>query len=32
MAQHNELGKIGEELAAQLLLAKGYEILARNYQ
>ncbi len=32
MAQHNELGKIGEELAAQLLLAKGYDILIRNYQ
>lgn len=32
MAQHNELGKIGEELAAQHLLATGYEILIRNYQ
>lgn len=32
MAQHNELGKIGEELAAQHLLAKGYKIHIRNYQ
>lgn len=31
MASHNELGKIGEELAAQHLLAKGYKILVRNY-
>ncbi len=31
MAQHNELGKIGEELAAQHLLAKGYKILDRNF-
>lgn len=31
MAQHNELGKIGEQLAIDLLLAKGYEIIARNY-
>jgi len=31
MATHNELGKIGEELAAQHLLAKGYKILDRNY-
>lgn len=31
MASHNELGKIGEELAAQHLLVKGYKILVRNY-
>lgn len=31
MAQHNELGKIGEQLAADFLLANGYEIIARNY-
>lgn len=31
MATHNELGEIGEKLAAELLLTKGYEILARNY-
>ena len=31
MAQHNELGKKGEQLAVDLLLKKGYEILERNY-
>ncbi len=31
MAHHNELGKIGEDLAVDLLLDKGYEIIARNY-
>jgi putative endonuclease len=31
MAHHNELGKIGEQLAADYLLTKGYEILARNF-
>ncbi len=31
MAQHNELGKLGEQLAAEFLLGKGYEILARNF-
>lgn len=31
MATHNELGKIGEEIAAQYLLANGYEILCRNF-
>lgn len=31
MAQHNELGKLGEELAAQFLLRKGYTILERNF-
>ncbi len=31
MAQHNELGKYGEELAAQHLLKKGYQILRRNW-
>lgn len=31
MAHHNELGKIGEQLSADFLLAKGYEILARNF-
>ncbi|HLU50663.1 MAG TPA: YraN family protein [Flavobacteriaceae bacterium] len=32
MAYHNELGKVGEELAAQHLQEKGYTILERNYQ
>mgnify|MGYP000085036458 CR=1 FL=1 len=31
MAQHNELGKIGEQLATDYLLAKGYKIVVRNY-
>ena len=31
MAQHNELGKRGEEMAAAHLLAMGYEIVARNF-
>lgn len=31
MAQHNELGKEGEEMAVSHLLAKGYEIVARNF-
>ncbi len=31
MADHNELGKIGEQLAVDFLLAKGYEIITRNF-
>ncbi|QQX77555.1 MULTISPECIES: YraN family protein [Aequorivita] len=31
MATHNELGKIGEEIAAQYLLKSGYKILRRNF-
>lgn len=31
MAQHNDLGKKGEQLAQDYLLKKGYEILERNY-
>jgi putative endonuclease len=31
MAAHNELGKIGEELAVDFLSEKGYEILETNW-
>jgi len=31
MADHNELGKLGEQIAADYLLRNGYEILKRNY-
>lgn len=31
MANHNELGKIGEEIAAQYLMKSGYKILRRNF-
>ena len=31
MAKHNELGKIGEQLAADYLLRNGYAILERNF-
>lgn len=32
MAEHNEFGKIAEELAASYLTDKGYKILVRNYR
>ena len=32
MAQHNELGKKGEQLAVDFLQRKGYAILERNYR
>ena len=32
MAQHNELGKQGEEIAANYLEQKGYEIAERNWR
>lgn len=32
MAEHNKLGKKGEDLAAEYLLLKEYEILQRNYR
>lgn len=32
MAHHNELGKLGEELAAQYLVQQGYRILEQNYR
>lgn len=31
MAEHNELGKLGEDLAADFLQKNGYEILHRNW-
>ena len=31
MAYHNELGKIGEQLAADYLTRNGYTILERNF-
>lgn len=32
MAQHNELGKLGEQLAVDFLLNSGYEIIERNWR
>ena len=32
MEINQEIGKIGEEIAANLLIEKGYAILARNYR
>jgi len=32
MAQHNQLGKKGEQLAVNYLLKKGYDIIERNYR
>lgn len=32
MAQHNELGKKGEQLAVDFLLNKDYKIIERNYR
>ena len=31
MAEHNELGKFGEELAVEFLQQKGYDILETNW-
>lgn len=31
MANHNELGKKGEDLAVSFLIKEGYDILERNY-
>lgn len=31
MAKHNEIGKIGEDLAAQFLIQKGLEIVQKNF-
>jgi len=32
LAQHNELGKEGEQIAVDFLLEKGYEIKVRNWR
>ncbi|MFI1744873.1 YraN family protein [Thalassobellus sediminis] len=32
MAQHNELGKKGEQLAVDFLLKNSYDIIERNYR
>lgn len=32
MAEHNDQGKKAEELAADWLVEKGYELLAKNYR
>lgn len=32
MAEHNELGKRGEEVAVDYLAGKGYQILEKNWQ
>lgn len=32
MAQHNELGKKGEQIAVDFLLKNGYDIVERNYR
>ena len=32
MAEHNDQGRLAEELAAQWLIEKGYELLEKNYR
>lgn len=32
MAEHNETGKIGEDIAGDFLKSKGYRVLHRNYR
>lgn len=32
MAQHNEIGKLGETKAMELLISKGYKILHHNWK
>ena len=31
MAEHNKIGKIGEEIAVKYLLNKGFNVIERNY-
>ncbi len=31
MAKHNEIGKIGEDLASKWLISNGYQVIERNY-
>ena len=31
MAEHNDLGRLGEQLAHDFLIAKGYQILEQNW-
>ena len=31
MAEHNDLGRLGEQLARDFLIAKGYQILEQNW-
>ena len=32
MAEHNELGELGEQIAVDLLIKKGYKIIERNWR
>ena len=32
MAEHNDFGKLAEELAEQFLVEKNYKILAKNFR
>jgi putative endonuclease len=32
MAKHNEIGKIGEDIAQKWLISKGHEIISRNFR
>ncbi len=32
MAKHNEIGKIGEDLATEWLISNGFQVIERNYR